>query len=96
MKRICVFCGSCCGKGPEYRAAAVEMVAELVRRHLDWCTAAAMWVERGGRDDRQDGSRGEVGCACTQRADEKPISGVAVVRNGRSRSARSVILYYPS
>ncbi|MGA3089112.1 MAG: TIGR00730 family Rossman fold protein [Terriglobales bacterium] len=33
MKRICVFCGSSEGNRPEYRAAAEEMGAELVRRN---------------------------------------------------------------
>jgi predicted Rossmann-fold nucleotide-binding protein len=32
MKRICVFCGSSPGSRPEYRAAAEEMAAKLVRR----------------------------------------------------------------
>jgi len=34
MKRICVFCGSSQGNRPEYRAAAEEMAAELVRRNI--------------------------------------------------------------
>ncbi len=34
MKRICVFCGSSPGSRPEYRAAAEEMAAELVRRNI--------------------------------------------------------------
>jgi uncharacterized protein (TIGR00730 family) len=34
MKRICVFCGSSQGSRPEYRAAAEEMGAELVRRNV--------------------------------------------------------------
>jgi uncharacterized protein (TIGR00730 family) len=34
MKRICVFCGSSEGSSPEYRAAAEEMGAELVRRNI--------------------------------------------------------------
>ncbi len=34
MKRICVFCGSSSGSRPEYRAAAEEMGAELVRRKI--------------------------------------------------------------
>jgi uncharacterized protein (TIGR00730 family) len=34
MKRICVFCGSSQGSRPEYRAAAEEMAAELVRRNI--------------------------------------------------------------
>ena len=34
MKRICVFCGSSPGSRPEYRAAAEEMGAGLVRRNL--------------------------------------------------------------
>ncbi len=34
MKRICVFCGSSPGRRPEYRAAAEEMAAELVRRNI--------------------------------------------------------------
>src|SRR6202142_2067329 len=34
MKRICVFCGSSQGSRPEYRAAAEEMGAELVRRNI--------------------------------------------------------------
>jgi len=34
MKRICVFCGSSEGSRPEYRAAAEEMGAELVRRNI--------------------------------------------------------------
>jgi len=34
MKRICVFCGSSPGSRPEYRAAAEEMGAELVRRNI--------------------------------------------------------------
>ncbi|MGB8583309.1 MAG: TIGR00730 family Rossman fold protein [Candidatus Sulfotelmatobacter sp.] len=34
MKRICVFCGSSQGSRPEYRIAAEEMAAELVRRNL--------------------------------------------------------------
>jgi uncharacterized protein (TIGR00730 family) len=34
MRRICVFCGSSSGSRPEYRAAAEEMGAELVRRNL--------------------------------------------------------------
>jgi uncharacterized protein (TIGR00730 family) len=34
MKRICVFCGSSQGSRPEYRAAAEEMGAELVRRKI--------------------------------------------------------------
>jgi uncharacterized protein (TIGR00730 family) len=34
MKRICVFCGSSSGSRPEYRAAAEEMGAELVRRNI--------------------------------------------------------------
>jgi uncharacterized protein (TIGR00730 family) len=34
MKRICVFCGSSPGGRPEYRAAAEEMGAELVRRNI--------------------------------------------------------------
>jgi uncharacterized protein (TIGR00730 family) len=34
MKRICVFCGSSPGSHPEYRAAAEEMAAELVRRNI--------------------------------------------------------------
>jgi uncharacterized protein (TIGR00730 family) len=34
MKRICVFCGSSEGSGPEYRAAAEEMGRELVRRNI--------------------------------------------------------------
>jgi uncharacterized protein (TIGR00730 family) len=34
MKRICVFCGSSPGNRPEYRAAAEEMAAELVRRNI--------------------------------------------------------------
>jgi len=34
MKRICVFCGSSPGSRPEYRHAAQEMAAELVRRNI--------------------------------------------------------------
>jgi uncharacterized protein (TIGR00730 family) len=34
MKRICVFCGSSSGSRPEYRAAAEEIAAELVRRNI--------------------------------------------------------------
>jgi uncharacterized protein (TIGR00730 family) len=34
MKRICVFCGSSCGSRPEYRTAAEELGAELVRRKI--------------------------------------------------------------
>jgi uncharacterized protein (TIGR00730 family) len=34
MRRICVFCGSSEGSRPEYRAAAEEMGAELVRRNI--------------------------------------------------------------
>lgn len=34
MKRICVFCGSSSGSRPEYRAAAEELGAELVRRSI--------------------------------------------------------------
>jgi uncharacterized protein (TIGR00730 family) len=34
MKRICVFCGSSPGGRPEYRHAAQEMAAELVRRNI--------------------------------------------------------------
>jgi uncharacterized protein (TIGR00730 family) len=34
MKRICVFCGSSQGSRTEYRTAAVEMAAELVRRNI--------------------------------------------------------------
>lgn len=34
MKRICVFCGSSQGSRPEYRAAAEDMAAELVRRDI--------------------------------------------------------------
>src|SRR6266567_1313227 len=34
MKRICVFCGSSLGSRSEYRAAAEEMAAELVRRNI--------------------------------------------------------------
>lgn len=34
MKRICVFCASSPGGRPEYRAAAEEMGAELVRSNI--------------------------------------------------------------
>jgi hypothetical protein len=34
MRRICVFCGSSSGNRPEYRAAAEELGAELVRRNI--------------------------------------------------------------
>jgi uncharacterized protein (TIGR00730 family) len=34
MERICVFCGSSRGSRPKYRAAAVEMGRELVRRSI--------------------------------------------------------------
>ena len=34
MKRICVFCGSSQGSRPEYRVAAEELGAELVRRNI--------------------------------------------------------------
>jgi len=34
MKRICVFCGSSQGSRPEYRVAAEELGAELVRRKI--------------------------------------------------------------
>ena len=34
MKRICVFCGSSSGSRSEYRAAAEELGAELVRRKI--------------------------------------------------------------
>ena len=34
MRRICVFCGSSPGNRPQYRAAAEEMGAELVRRNI--------------------------------------------------------------
>jgi uncharacterized protein (TIGR00730 family) len=34
MERICVFCGSSPGSRPEYRAAAEELGAELVRRNI--------------------------------------------------------------
>jgi len=34
MKRICVFCGSSSGDRPEYRAAAEDMGAELVRSNI--------------------------------------------------------------
>ncbi len=34
MKRICVFCGSSQGSRPEYRTAAEELSAELVRRNI--------------------------------------------------------------
>jgi hypothetical protein len=34
MRRICVFCGSSSGDRPEYRAAAEEMGAGLVRRNI--------------------------------------------------------------
>lgn len=34
MKRICVFCGSSSGGRPEYRSAARELAAELVRRGI--------------------------------------------------------------
>jgi len=34
MKRICVFCGSSSGSGPQYRACAEQLGAELARRHI--------------------------------------------------------------
>jgi len=34
MKRICVFCGSSSGGGPQYRACAEELGAELARRNV--------------------------------------------------------------
>jgi len=34
MKRICVFCGSSSGSRPEYRTAAEDMGAELVRSNI--------------------------------------------------------------
>ena len=34
MKRFCVFCGSSQGSRPEYRAAAEELGAEVVRRNI--------------------------------------------------------------
>jgi hypothetical protein len=34
MKRICVFCGSSSGERPEYRTAAEELGAALVRRNI--------------------------------------------------------------
>jgi uncharacterized protein (TIGR00730 family) len=34
MNRICVFCGSSPGSRPEYRDAAEELAAELVRRNI--------------------------------------------------------------
>src|SRR5215467_15946123 len=34
MKRICVFCGSSSGSGPQYRACAEELGAELARRNV--------------------------------------------------------------
>jgi uncharacterized protein (TIGR00730 family) len=34
MRRICVFCASSLGSRPEYRAAAEELGAELVRRNI--------------------------------------------------------------
>jgi uncharacterized protein (TIGR00730 family) len=34
MKRLCVFCASSPGSRPEYRAAAEELGAELVRRNI--------------------------------------------------------------
>jgi uncharacterized protein (TIGR00730 family) len=34
MKRICIFCGSSSRSRPDYRAAAEEMAADLVRRNL--------------------------------------------------------------
>ena len=34
MRRICVFCGSSPGNRPQYRAAAEEMGAELVRKNI--------------------------------------------------------------
>ena len=34
MRRICVFCSSSPGNRPEYRAAAEELGAELVRRNM--------------------------------------------------------------
>jgi uncharacterized protein (TIGR00730 family) len=34
MRRICVFCGSSQGSRPDYRAAAEELGAELVRRNI--------------------------------------------------------------
>jgi predicted Rossmann-fold nucleotide-binding protein len=42
MKRICVFCGSSCGSRPEYRAAAEELGAEMVRQN----TASSTHEER--------------------------------------------------
>ena len=34
MRRICVFCGSSQGSRPEYRQAAEELAAELVRHGM--------------------------------------------------------------
>jgi uncharacterized protein (TIGR00730 family) len=34
MKRICVFCGSSPGRRDEYKAAAEELGAELVRKNI--------------------------------------------------------------
>src|SRR5438132_6218646 len=34
MRRVCVFCGSRTGDGPEYAAAARDLGAALVRQHL--------------------------------------------------------------
>ena len=34
MQRICVFCGSSPGRGPQYRTAAEELGAEFVRRKI--------------------------------------------------------------
>jgi uncharacterized protein (TIGR00730 family) len=34
MRRICIFCASSPGSRPEYRVAAEEMAAELVRRNI--------------------------------------------------------------
>ncbi|GJR90623.1 cytokinin riboside 5'-monophosphate phosphoribohydrolase LOG1-like protein [Tanacetum coccineum] len=35
FKRICVFCGSCSGKSPVYRHAAIQLGNELVERKID-------------------------------------------------------------
>lgn len=60
MKRICVYCGSNPGRLPQYRAAAAELAAELIKRELGLVYGGASVGVMGELANRMLEGGGEV------------------------------------
>jgi hypothetical protein len=92
MKRICVFCGSSPGSRPEYRAAAEELGAELVRRNIGLVYGGGKVGLMGVLADTVLAARGEVVGVIPERLVAKEVghnglNKLHVVRSMHERKA---------